>query len=112
MLDPRTDTLYHAIDGQGAYKNGSPWQIKHTNGHLTYVTDRKLKDSSRATEIERLLTEQAEKLGLNAIQEIVGGGAVLNAIRVLEHGPACMIKLPKKEIGLSNIDPKAANAHW
>ncbi|MDP5170368.1 MAG: inositol monophosphatase [Bacteroidia bacterium] len=110
VLDPSTDTMYHAINGQGAYENGRPWQIKHTNGHLTYVTDRKLKDSSRATEIERLLAEQVEKLGLNAIQEIVGGGAVLNAIRVLEHGPACMIKLPKKEIGGGCIWDFAATA--
>lgn len=110
VLDPSTHTLYHAIHGQGAYKNGNPWQIKHTNGHLTYVTDRKLKDSPRATEIERFLAEQAEKLGLNGIQEMAGGGAVLNAIQVLEHGPACMIKLPKKEIGGGCIWDFAATA--
>ena len=96
VFDPSTDTLYHAIKGNGAYKNGSPWKIKHTNDHLTYVTDRKLKDTPRAAEIEKLLNEIVEKLSLNGVKEIAGSGSVLNGIHVLENGPACMLKLPKK----------------
>ena len=99
VFDPSTDTLYHAIKGNGAFKNGSPWKIKHTNDHLTYVTDRKLKDTPGAAEIESLLDEQVKKLGLNGITEIAGAGSVLNGILVLENGPACMLKLPKKENG-------------
>lgn len=110
VFDPGTDTLYHAIIGHGAYKNGRPWEIKHTHDHLTYVTDRKLKDTPRQEEIEHLLTEQVKKLGLHGVQEMAGGGAVLNAIRVLEHGPACMLKLPKKEIGGGCIWDFAATA--
>ena len=99
VFDPSTDTLYHAIKGNGAFKNGSPWEIKHTNDHLTYVTDRKLKDTPRAAEIESLLNENVEKLSLNGVKEIAGAGSVLNGILVLENGPACMLKLPKKESG-------------
>ena len=99
VFDPSTDTLYHAIKGNGAFKNGSPWKIKHTNDHLTYVTDRKLKDTPRAVEIESLLYEHVKKLGLNGLTEISGAGSVLNGILVLENGPACMLKLPKKESG-------------
>jgi len=99
VFDPSTDTLYHAIKGNGAFKNGSPLKIKHTNEHLTYVTDRKLKDTPRADEIESLLHEHAKKLGLNGLTEIAGAGSVLNGILVLENGPACMLKLPKKENG-------------
>jgi len=99
VFDPSTDTLYHAIKGNGAFKNGSPWKIKHTNDHLTYVTDRKLKDTPRAAEIENLLHEQVKKLRLNGLTEIAGAGSVLNGILVLENGPACMLKLPKKESG-------------
>lgn len=110
VFDPSTDTLYHAIKGNGAYKNDSPWEIKHTNDHLTYVTDRKLKDTPRAAEIESLLTENVEKLSLNGVKEIAGAGAVLNSILVLENGPACMLKFPKKESGGGSIWDFAATA--
>lgn len=110
VFDPSTDILYHAIKGQGAYKNRSPWEIKPTNDQLTYVTDRKLKDTPRAAEIENLLHEQVEQLSLSGVTEIAGAGAVLNAIRVLENGPACMLKFPKKESGGGSIWDFAATA--
>ena len=110
VFDPSTDTLYHAIKGNGAFKNGSPWKIKHRNDHLTYVTDRKLKDTPGAAKIESLLDEQVKKLRLNGITEIAGAGSVLNGILVLENGPACMIKLPKKENGGGSLWDFAATA--
>ena len=110
VFDPSTDTLYNAIKGNGAFKNGSPWKIKHLNEHLTYVTDRKLKDTPCAAEIESLLHEHVKKLGLNGITEIAGAGSVLNGILVLENGPACMLKLPKKENGGGSLWYFAATA--
>ena len=110
VYDPSTDTLYNAIKGNGAFKNGKPWKIKHTNNHLSYVTDRKLKDTPRTAEIENLLLEYIEDLGLNGLTEIAGAGAVLNAILVLENGPACMLKFPKKESGGGSIWDFAATA--
>lgn len=110
VFDPSTDTLYHAIKGQGAFKNGSPWKIKHTNDYLTYVTDRKLKDTPRVAEIERLLHENVEKQGLQGVKEMAGAGSVLNGILVLENGPACMLKMPKKEKGGGSIWDFAATA--
>lgn len=110
VFDPCTDTLYHAIRGNGAFKNGMPWEIKPANGHLTYVTDRKLKDTPRAAEIKNLLAEQAAQLNVSGIQEMDGAGSVMNAIRVLENGPACMLKFPKKETGGGSIWDFAATA--
>ena len=110
VFDPSTNTLYHAIKGKGAFKNENPWQIKLANKHLTYVTDRKLKDTPRATEIETLLNKYVAQLHLKGIREIAGAGSVLNAILVLEHGPACMLKLPKKENGGGSIWDFAATA--
>ena len=49
-------------------------------------------------------------LGLNGIWEISGGGAVLNALLVLENGPACMLKFPKKESGGGSIWDYAATS--
>jgi fructose-1,6-bisphosphatase/inositol monophosphatase family enzyme len=110
VVDPSTNTLYHAIRGEGAWKNSTPWAIQNTNDHLTYVTDRPLQDTPRAAEIRQFLQQQVEQSGLSGVQEISGGGAVLNAIRVLENGPACMLKFPKKEKGGGSTWDFAATA--
>ncbi|WP_224484023.1 3'(2'),5'-bisphosphate nucleotidase CysQ family protein [Robertkochia aurantiaca] len=110
VFDPTTNTLYHAVKGKGVFKNCEPWKIQHTNNYLTYVTDRELKDTPRASEIESLLSEYVEKLNLKGIKELAGGGAVMNAILVLENGPACMLKYPKKESGGGSIWDFAATA--
>ena len=52
VYDPDTDTLYYAIKEKGAYKNDSLWEIENTNNHLTYLTDRRLKDTPNAGVIE------------------------------------------------------------
>ena len=110
VFDPSTNALYHAIKGNGAYKNGVSWKIKLRTKHLTYVTDRKLKDTPGADTIENVLNENAERLGLDVVNEIAGAGSVLNGIHVLENGPACMLKLPKKESGGGSIWDFAATA--
>ncbi len=110
VYDPSTDTLYHAIKGQGVFKNGSPWVLKSANNHLSYITDKKLKDTPRAAEIKTLLNEKVAELSFTDIKEMAGAGAVLNAIFVIENGPACMLKFPKKEKGGGSIWDYAATA--
>lgn len=110
VFDPSTETLYHAIKGQGVFKNRIPWEITNPHPHLSYITDRKLKDTKRVEEIEAILQEKAAQLGLSEIKEISGAGSVLNAIRVLENGPACMLKFPKKENGGGSLWDFAATA--
>ncbi len=99
VLDPSTKNIYHAIQGMGAYKNHRPWTITSKNNFLTYVTDKRLIDTPNSQSIKELLKDIQLKHKLVDIKEMHGGGAVLNAIRVLEHGPAVMIKLPKTEEG-------------
>jgi len=110
VYDPSTDNLYNAIRGKGVFKNGSPWVIKHSNNYLTYVTDQQLKDTPRVVDIRNLLNKKIEQLNLNELKEISGSGSVLNAILVLENGPACMLKYPKKEKGGGCIWDFAATA--
>jgi len=110
VYNPNTDALYWAIKGKGAYKNGRPWLINVPNNHLTYLTDRQLRDTPRANEIERFLNKKIADLSLHGRQEIAGAGAVLNSILVLENGPACMLKLPKEEKGGGSIWDFAATA--
>ena len=110
VYDPSTNSMYHAVKGKGAFKNNNLWEFKSTNKHLTYVTDRKLKDAPHAAAIEKILNEKVEQYGLEGIKEMAGAGAVLNAIHVLENSPACMLKLPKKESGGGSIWDFAATA--
>ena len=110
VYDPVTDTLYHASKGRGVYKNKSLWHLPPPNDHLTYVSDRRLRDTPRSDEIKDLLHQTAADLGLNGYQELSGAGSVLNAIRVMENGPALMLKFPKKEKGGGSIWDFAATA--
>ncbi len=110
VFNPSTNVIYYAIKGQGAYKNNEIWKIKHTNNHLTYVTDGKLNDTPNANKIKELLNNKVTQLSLNGIKEIDGAGSVLNGILVLENGPACMLKFPKKANGGGSIWDFAATA--
>lgn len=110
VYDPSTENLYHAIKGHGAFKNKKPWLVKNTNNYLTYVSDRKLKDTLQKNEIISFLNKKTDKKNLRKHKEISGGGAVMNAILVLENGPACMLKYPKKENGGGSIWDYAATA--
>ncbi|MEL6671071.1 MAG: inositol monophosphatase family protein [Bacteroidota bacterium] len=110
VFDPSTDTLYHAVKGQGAFKNQKVWKPQPQNHFLTYVTDRTLAETPRADEIQAFLDKKTAELGLTEIREKSGAGAVLNAIFVLENGPACMLKFPKKAQGGGSIWDYAATA--
>ena len=110
VYDPCTETLYHAIMGEGAFKNRDPWIAQRNNNYLSYVTDRKLKDTPRVAEIEGVLQEKLELLHLQGIREISGAGSVMNAILVAENGPALMMKFPKEEEGGGSVWDFAATA--
>ena len=108
VYDPSRKNLYYAIKGKGAFKNNSFFKVETNNNYLTYVTDKKLSETPRSSEIEEILNQKVNELGLEGYQEISGSGAVLNAILVAENCPACMIKLPKKENGGGSIWDYAA----
>ncbi len=110
IYDPNTDTLFHATKGIGVFRNGNRWEIKNSNQHLTYVTDKRLKDTPRLSELEELLQNKVDELGLERFVEMPGGASVMNGIHVLENGPACMIKFPKKEVGGGSIWDFASTA--
>lgn len=110
VFDPNTETLYHAIKDKGAFKNKTPWHIKSTNAYLTFVTDKKLIETPKSDKIQHILNTHKTNLGLKNIKEISGAGAVMCAMLTLENGPACFLKLPKKETGGGSIWDYAATA--
>lgn len=110
IYDPVSHTLYHAIKGKGAFKNQRPWLINQAHDCLTYVTDRTLDATPRAQEIKSIIEKQSKLLNLKAFRVISGGGSVINAIRVLENGPAMMLKFPKTELGGGSVWDFASSA--
>ena len=110
IFDPMTNTLYQAVKGSGVLKNGKTWAIENKNDFLTYVTDKKLEDTPRLPEMMELINKTVKELNLNGFVKLSGGASVMNGIRVLENGPACMIKFPKKEIGGGSIWDFASTA--
>lgn len=108
VYDPTTGNLYHAVKGHGAFKNRDPLNISRDNKYLAYITDKKLQETPGAGNIMSILREVVSEQGLTGYEERSGAGAVMNAIYVLEHGPACFLKLPKNEKGGGSIWDYAA----
>jgi len=109
IYDPVKQTLYHAIKGQGAFRNSSPWQLPSQNiskQDLTFITDRSFIQHKDYSEVIHQLN--ASSYGkLNVIQH---GGAAMNALWVLEQSPACYFKFPKAENGGGSLWDFAATA--
>ena len=102
VYDPRSDILYSAVRGEGAFRNGSPWRVKDTvpeGACLTWIMDRDQKSHPRFDDILKKLGLKAEALGLSEPCWYAGGGAVLNALWALEQHPALYFKIPKEQEG-------------
>jgi len=103
-------------DDGGRFDKDYFWCIDPLDGtlpfsrSLTYVTDRALADTPHQVEIEQWLSQKASQLDLEGIKVLSGSGAVMNAILVLENGPACMLKYPKHQNGGGSIWDYAATA--
>lgn len=110
IYDPMRKNLYRAIRGQGVFKNERPWTLPAPNDYFTYVSDHKLELTPRKAEIQTILEQKLESLGLQEMRLVEGAGLVLNGIFVLEHHPACMLKFPKKEKGAGSLWDYAATA--
>lgn len=110
VYDPSRHTLYHAIAGRGAFKNGAPWRVDVENPHLTYVTDHSLEKAVGRDQIEAILRQTQQELGLSETKVISGGGLVINAMRTAENGPALMLKVPKSSAGGGSLWDYAATA--
>ncbi len=91
MHDPVENTLYHAVRGGGAFKNGSTWQpdLSDTATRLNIFSDRSEAKGPRFKPAAAAL--EADLAGT--------GGAVMNAIWCLENPPACYFKFSKTGVG-------------
>lgn len=103
IYDPVEKTLYHAIKGAGAFRNGSPWQLSTPSPidqpALTFISDRSFAKHPQYLEVLAQLENIAKRLGYSDLQTIQQGGASMNACWVLEKSPACYFKFPSKHPG-------------
>ncbi len=92
VYDPVEHTLYHAVQGQGAFRNGKKWTMEPSlaaSGQVNIITDRSVADYPYCGEV-------AQKLNASVKGQ---GGAVMNALWCLENPPACYFKFPKPQKG-------------
>jgi 3'(2'), 5'-bisphosphate nucleotidase/myo-inositol-1(or 4)-monophosphatase len=114
VYDPVSQTLYHAIKDQGAWRNelaiklgNSPASSGQT---LTIITDKSFAQDPRYHPVLVELDRMAIDLGCAGATLRLQGGAAMNACQVLDIPAACYFKFPKPQSGGGSIWDYAATA--
>jgi fructose-1,6-bisphosphatase/inositol monophosphatase family enzyme len=113
VFDPVTQTLYHAIKGQGAFLNNSPWRPDFLMNNKTAFTlniDRSFVNHKMYEQTIAEIKNIIQSFGLTELKMQKQAGAVLNACWVLENAPGCYFKFPKPRAGGGSLWDFAATA--
>ena len=112
VYDPVAHTLYSAVSGQGALRNGEPWELTKAviDRPLSFVCDRGFVQRPDYPKINEALTSLAMQHGFAGLKLMQSHGAVMNACRVLENPPAVYFKCPKPQQGGGSLWDFAATA--
>jgi len=110
VFNPRSNSLYSAIKGYGAFKDNTPLKVKTGSKDLTLLYDHSfLKHPEYENQIENLKLNIKE-LGLENLKIHQLGGAVMNGISTIEMAPAIYYKFPKKALGGGSLWDFAASS--
>jgi fructose-1,6-bisphosphatase/inositol monophosphatase family enzyme len=104
VADPATGTVWTAARGLGATRNGTAFTAASTGDVFHVFADRSFRDQPRFEECMDAMGRIADELNLGPVVTDLGAGAVLNAIKVLERGPACYVKFRRPSGGGSLWD--------
>jgi fructose-1,6-bisphosphatase/inositol monophosphatase family enzyme len=113
VYNPVTDILYSAGRGQGAQRQGEPWQPSTSaqeGRRFTLVFDRGFDQRDYYAQVSAALNALAGRHGFEGVQTVEGYGAAMNAMQVLENPPGCYFKLPKPQLGGGSLWDFAASA--
>ncbi len=112
ICNPINGDVYCAIKGGGVFKNKEKLNINTPglSNVFTLIVDKSFTKSENYKNIIFHINKWVIAEGFSALKMIKQGGAVMNAIWVLENRPACYFKVPKKEIGGGSIWDFAATA--
>ncbi len=98
VFDPVTETLFSAVRGQGAYKNGQlmrPPELDLTQP-LVLTTDFSFQQHPWLQQTQTRLDKIAAVMGLPRAEIRFRIGAVLNACDILERANHCYFKYPRE----------------
>ncbi|MBG08306.1 MAG: inositol monophosphatase [Halobacteriovoraceae bacterium] len=110
VYNPRSQTLYHAIKNQGAYKNDSPLTVNDGSKVLTLLFDQSYTKHPLFEEQVDTLKQNLKKVGLKELKLHHLGGAVMNGISTIDLAPALYYKFPKKNLGGGSLWDFAASS--
>lgn len=110
VYNPRSESLYHAIRGEGAYKDTEKLISREKSKNITLLYDQSyLKHPEYQKQIEQL-KQSLKDLGYQNLIDHHLGGAVMNGISTIELSPALYYKFPKKALGGGSIWDFAASS--
>lgn len=114
VLDPRERILYQAIQGAGAYRNGTIFKLQNeplrSKQRLMVISDRSFIQQVCYQDVMKEMEQIALEQGYRGVITRTQGGAVMNACWVLENSPACYFKFPKVQEGGGCLWDYAATA--
>lgn len=114
VYDPVQRALYHAILHCGAFRNAQPWHpVKSAttlSGSFHLINDRSFVQHKQIEPILQECKAIGIALGCPRFETTLTGGAVMNALWVLEQSPACYFKFPKSNEGGGSLWDYAATA--
>ena len=114
VYDPLTQTLFHSIKGQGAWRNQqvlkAMTRMPVGEGTLTFITDKSFADDGLYQTTVLELEQLALVLGYAGSELKLQGGAAMNACQVLTNTPACYFKFPKPQLGGGSVWDYAATS--
>ncbi|MEH0154962.1 inositol monophosphatase family protein [Limibacter armeniacum] len=111
IYDPNSQTLFHAIKGNGAFRNALPWRSHNVSTDtFTFVTDKGFLQHKLYDVYKEGIAQIGRSFGYEYTNIIVQGGAAMNACWVLEYAPSCYFKLPKPTEGGGSLWDFAASA--
>lgn len=114
VYDPLTQTIYHAIKGQGAWKDNQPLKpiemSKSAEQTLCFLTDKSFAQDKLYEATLAKIDHIARALDYAGATLKLQGGAAMNACHVLNGSAACYFKFPKPQLGGGSIWDYAATA--
>lgn len=114
IYDPVEQTLYHALKGSGAFRNGKPLIPGTVQPSavqkLTFISDRSFQQHPLFTTIVAELQVIATDMNCAGVAMRTRGGAAMNACWTLEKNPSCYFKFPKPQQGGGSLWDYAATA--
>ncbi|MGF1715529.1 3'(2'),5'-bisphosphate nucleotidase CysQ family protein [Photobacterium chitinilyticum] len=98
------------VDGKILLKNSQLWLPEVNSQHFTLYIDRSFKADPRYASCIESLASLVKSHGYDELNVVTNCGAVMNAIGVFEHAPACYLKLPKAQKGGGSLWDFSATA--